>query len=230
MNLFYREDQTTGEECHNEKKSSTISSTTNHQYLFSSTMSTVLTSNYLDLNDMDLLSDDSFDQDELVLEVDDKYKSDEDEEKNENRCLELLSVETTTKEKSDSAKNVSFISPPPKPVRTFEHDLYVIGKHNEQRRPVETRTERTQSLDLSGNFTSRGGCEHIYETLPSVDQLSLQDTSNSGEDVLFAGEKYTDSINFKRFSFNFNKLIASNNEASVRKFNKKNNSNVRRIF
>lgn len=119
---------------------SATSGSSRHCRIFSSTLPAGLVTNNIgcyeeDNGDLDdgLSSDESYDQNELVLEVDGRVPILMDGDPS----WSTLSIEapppTNNDLKSFSSSGLLAIqmqSPPPKPTRTFEHDLYTSGMYS----------------------------------------------------------------------------------------------------
>lgn len=150
-----------------------------------------------------MLSDDSFedndddegeedDQNELVLGVDDQAT-----ESTQSGNWHMLSIDvgqvnpvvddqavssTRTLDTTTLLSASYVVSPPPKPARTFEHDLYVSKEEEEARFNRTLDPQDFLTVDSDGESIRPAAppgkyVEHIYETLPSIDQLSLEKSS-----------------------------------------------------
>lgn len=75
-------------------------------------------------------------------------------------------------EQANSVNNVLFDSPPPKPIRTFEYDIYLQTKNNNLHKISDTKTKDELN-------------EHIYETLPFVRNTKLENYRKKVNNEIF---------------------------------------------
>jgi hypothetical protein len=132
--------------------------------------------NYFELDDVEF-SDESYDPDDDGFNSD---TDDEDEEEefdgeyftNSERSNRPVSDVPLYKLKSNNllrkANSENRIPPaPPKPKRTFEHDIYVNSKNLGKNIPKHNKVETTNNNNNNTNMNN----EHIYEALPSVKEF-----------------------------------------------------------